>query len=264
MINYPVIKQTIREVYQQPPIVMVALIIIAVFFLLVFTFKVEFEGDVIVSMSFFGLSFDETKIDMGYDFMTSIYNFLKHICMFLLFLQGSTLFVDTLKDPLLGIFLTKPVSRAGLLLSRYAGQIIAIFALLLISGIGITLILYFKMNGTVFLTPIYLSLLVSFIFITMFTFMGLLSIIFENSLAVAAIGILIYFALAPIILFAEMGGNQLVYLAYILPPVWKFLQQETNIINGNTINPDVFALALLYIVVYITLSIILFNRKDIT
>ncbi len=263
MIKYPIVKQTIREVYKHPFFALLSLIIV-IFFLLVFTFKVDYEGDVIVSMSLMGLSFDETQIDLGYEAIKSIYHFFKSIFMFLLILQSSAIFVDTLKNPLLGIFLTKPVSRTGLLLSRYTGQIIAIFALLLISGIGIVLILYFKMNGTIFLTPIYISLLIFYIFVVLFTFMVFLSLILENSLAVAAIGILIYFLLGRFIFLAERLGGKVANLAYIFPPIWKHWALELDIIDGKAINPDILVLFLFYIVVYITLSIIIFNRKDIS
>lgn len=265
MINPSIVKQTIREVYQQPPITFACLIVIAIVILLIFTFNVEYEGDVIISMSFVGISFDETQVNtLGYELIRSIYNLFKVAFMFLFILQSSTLFPDTLKNPLLGIILTKPISRAGLFLSKYLGQIVAIFSLLLIFGIGIVFLLYLKMNGAIILTPIYISISVFFEFVAIFSFMALLSLIFEKSLAVTVIGLITYFALVPLLEQAKkMGITFASYVSYIFPPLGELSYQSNNIIVGETIAKSIFIPNMLYVVIYISISIYLFKQRNI-
>jgi ABC-type transport system involved in multi-copper enzyme maturation permease subunit len=184
--------------------------------------------------------------------------------MFLFILQSSTLFPDTLKNPLLGIILTKSISRAGLFLSKYLGQIIAIFSLLLILGIGIVFILFFKTNEAIVLMPIYVSIFVFFEFVAIFTFMAPFSLIFEKPLAITVIGIITYFVLIPSLISAEkMNIIFASYVSYIFPPILKLAIQTSDAIAGETIPESAFISSIVYIIIYISISIDLFKQKDI-
>lgn len=265
MINFSMVKQTIREVYQQPPIILVYLIIAIVILLALFTFNVEYEGDVIVSMKFIGIEIDETQV--GYVFIRNICNLFKAAFMFLFILQSSTLFPDTLKNPLLGIILTKHISRTSLFLSKYLGQVIAIFSLLLALSVAIIFILFFKINGSIILMPLYFSLFVFLEFVAIFIIIVLLSLIFEKSLAVTIIGLMIYFILSPLFGQAEKMGitftSYIAYISYMFPPLWEITNQSNNIIDGETINGSIFAISMLYVTIYSSISIYLFKRRDI-
>ncbi|MBU2447254.1 MAG: ABC transporter permease subunit [Bacteroidetes bacterium] len=264
MINIPIIKRTIFEIVLQPTFVFALVIKVLVVFFLIYGVALEYEQGTLISIKILGT--DYSDLGLNTYLIRSFAEALMMVLMFVYILQSSSLFPETLKSPLLGITLTKSVSRSGLFISKFIGQAIVVFLPLLILGVTISLVLFFKNGGFILLAPVFTTICFFFVFITMFSLLALLSFFIEKYNTVSTIGIGIYFLLSPLLVYAvEYLNNPLIfYLSHILPPLRKLELVSINILLGKEINIEAYALSSIYIIIYFLIAIYLFRRRDIS
>ncbi len=267
MINTTVIRQTIREAFAQPALLFSFIIMVALVGLFTFGISLDFQNDILVSMKLFGKEIEVTHLNTFFSSMLeSMSNILSALLMFLFIVGSSYLYPSMLQDPLLGITLTKPISRTSLFLSKFAGFVLAVALSMILFSVFVWLILFSKSGGHVSGTVIIASMSFCFEFIVVFALCSLVAMIVENATGVALLGIGIYYVLSPLMASMDQAPNLFTRtISLLLPPIGK-LSIMTNeiIVNGPQFNPTLFLISLPYVIIYLAIAVVIFNRKDLS
>jgi ABC-type transport system involved in multi-copper enzyme maturation permease subunit len=267
MINAAVIRQTIREAFMQPALLFAIIIEAAFVGLLTFGISLGFQNDVLVSMKFFGKEIHETLVNTFVsNLVESMVGLMSALLMFLFIIGSSFLYPSMLQDPLLGITLTKPISRTSLFFSKYAGFVLFVALSMILFSVAVWFILFSKTGGYVSDSVIVASVHFCFEFITVFAICSLLAMIVENASGVALLGIGTYYFLGPLMANTDNVHNPLITtISLVLPAIGKLSMITKDIvIHGDQPNPGLLVVSFAYSVVYIAFAIIIFNRKDLT
>lgn len=265
MINAAVTKQTIREAFVQPALLFALIIQVAFVGVLTFGISLDFENNILVSMKLFGQPIDESLVNIFVgNLIESMVNLMTAVLMFLFIIGSSFLYPSMLQDPLLGITLTKPISRTSLFLSKYAGLILFIALNVILFSIAVWFILFSKSSGHVSDAVFVASISFCFEFIIIFAICSLLAMIVENASGVAVLGIGIYYFLGPLMANTDNMHNPVITtISLLLPAIGKLsIITKDIVIHGDQSNPGLLVVSFAYSVVYIAFAIIIFNRKD--
>ncbi len=264
MININIIKHTVREVYSQAPIILVWLITLVILLVLIFSFNVEVKGEEIVSMRLIGISIDESEFEtFGIGLLSDLYEFFKIVFMFLFIMQSSALFHSLLKNSLLGIILTRSVSRTKLIISVFLGETFAILLLLGTLTTGVVTILFFK-TGLVFPLPFYICCLLFYEVVSMLALLMFLSLIIKDFLAISVSGVLIYFLLLPLLQNAHKMKIVIAsYIKILFPYITELRYQFNNLIYNDPVAWNMLIYNLLYVILYTAFATYIFNKQDI-
>lgn len=265
LINYSLIKQTIKETYNQTAITF-SFVISAIFLiLLVVTLKINYDGDSINQIQFLGITYDSGEFSvMGYQLVKGVVGLLKMALMFFFIIQSSTLFTEMVKDPIFKLVLIKPISRTAIFLSKYVGELLAILGFLFALSAAVSLILFIKLKGVIILIPFIISTLVFLEFVAMFSILMLISIVTDNSILVIISGVLLYFVMIPLLYFnfKESAGNLLEFIAFLFPPV-LFEQDVTyQILSGEGLNLKSLIFSLIYIIIFAKIFNYFFGKRQ--
>jgi len=265
MINAAVIRQTLREAFVQPALLFAIIVEVAFIGLLTFGISLDFENDILVSMKLFGREIDETLLNTFVsNLIENMVNLISALLMFLFIIGSSFLYPYMLRDPLLGITLTKPISRTSLFLSKYAGFILFIALSIILFSIAVWFILFSKSSGHVSDSVIVASISFCFEFIIVFSICSLLAMIIENASGVALLGIGIYYILGPLMANTDNVHNLVItIISLLLPPIGQLsIITKDIVILGVQSNLTLLVVSFPYVVVYLAIAIIIFNRKD--
>lgn len=263
--NAAIIKQTIREAGIQPPFLFAFIVEVGFICLLIFGIGLNFEQGQLVSMKLFGGNIDETQAaSSAQELAGNTANLMVAALMFLFILGSSFLYPDLLRSPLVGILLTKPVSRQELFFSKFAGPVILVLLNLVACGLIISAVLYFKSDGRYYITPPLISFSLWFEFVVIFSLCALLAMLIENSTGIAVLGIAIYYLLAPLLSQAKQGGNPLLaIIAYVLPPIGELSARTRGLVTQGELGVALMAVSLAYTSACLFLASYIFNRRDI-
>jgi ABC-type transport system involved in multi-copper enzyme maturation permease subunit len=256
-----------REALLQPALLFVIIVQIAFLGVLTFGISLQFENDVLMSMNFFGSKVDETLVNtLVSNLIESTVGLITALLMFLYIIGSSFLFPSMLRDPLLGVTLTKPVSRTSLFLSKYIGLILFIGLSIVLFSLALWLVLWSKSAGTVSDSLIVASLSFCLEFIIIFTICSLLALVVENASGVALLGIGIYYVIGPFMANTDkVKSLVLTIVSLLLPPIGKLSVMTKGIVGlDDQFNPTLVLISFPYIVIYLAIASIIFSRKDLT
>ena len=259
------LKQAIRETIVQPPFLFLLILEAALVGLIVFGIGVEFEDGVLVSLKIFGTQIEPGEVAvLSRELVQSVTEISTGIIMFLLILAGSFLFSEFLHSPLLGIVLTKPLSRRQLFLARFSGLMFAIFIDLLLVGLSITAIFSLKSGGAILPAPFLLSLSLWLESFVILSFCTLMATLMEQATAVALVGLATYFILAPFLRHAKQSDSLLLEAAaYLFPPMGELAAGTRGLPSAGEIALLPVEVSLVYAFAYLLIASSLFHRRDI-
>ncbi len=258
-----IIRQTIRETLRQPALLFLLLIQLAFLGLLIAGLQLTYDQGTLISMRFFSGELDETEAHLFLrQVIPNIVFFLAVVTMFLLIVGTSSIFPDMLQDPLLGITLTKPITRNTLLTSKVLGVNLAVLIHLFSFALFIVLTLLLKTGGVLVTIPITIAFSLFLQFFVVSALAVLFAMVVENGMGVALLSLAVYFLLRPLFIGVDTTNTLLRMLIYAFPPFGDMEKMMREALSQNDI---VFSIGLsypLYIVVYLSIALFLFNRKD--
>ena len=191
--------------------------------------------------------------------------------LFLAIFSASGFIPSMLEKGNIDLLLSKPISRVQIILGKYLGGILIVLANIayLIVTIWVLVGLKFDVWSISFLSSI---LTITFAFATLYALIILIGILTQSSVLAMMISYLIFFIFSPILaarenialfLDSKFSKTLLDILYYIIPQtselgsIAKDLALEQTVISYQPI-----AVSLLFIILILYLSIIIFNKKD--
>jgi len=262
--NLTVIKQTMQEALRQPAILFLLIIELAFLGLFIAGLHLKYEQGALISIKFLGSEFDETEAHFFLrEAVPNIVFLLSNVMMFLLIVGTTPIFPDMLRDPILGISLTKPVTRNAFLLSKFAGANFAVLFNLVAFTFLIVLVLLFKTGGLLIASPMSGALWFFCQFFAVSAFAMLVAMLVENGMGVAVISLAVYFVLHPLFIAIEHGKSMTgIILSSLFPPIGDLGKLMRDTLFHNNPALDIPFRYPLYLLAYLCIAMILFNRKD--
>ena len=262
-----VIKQTLREAVLQPALLFAIIIEVAFLGLVGFGVSFHFEQGTLVSAELLGKVIDETIAAVFIrDLAVSVTNILTGLLMFLFIVGSSFVFPSMLRDPLLGITLTKPITRTSLFLSKFSAFLLLVFTTTILFAAAVSLALFLRSDGHISGSLIPSSLFFCCEFVVVFAFCSFLALIVENPMGVALLGTAFYFLLGPLLAGGHIGRSSLITIVSLFfPPIGKLSLATKEILLAS--GPAEFTLlvySLLYVIVLLTLAAVIFSRRELT
>lgn len=261
MLSFPVIKQTSLSMLFQPTLLLASIVEIAVLLFLIFGIHFEVEQDTLLSIRLLGSEIDQIALFL-HNIVPNFVSFLAQILMFLFIVGSSNLYPELLKDPLLGVMLTKPLSRVNLFLSKYVGMVLGVSINIVMFSLFFALILSIKHGGTLFISPVIGALAFLTQYIVISAICSLFAILTESVTAVAVLGVGIYFLLGPLLSSTEMSTALLVGISLIVPKTGKLMEATRELLMGGQADAQEFLIAAIPAVIFFTIAAVLFNRRD--
>lgn len=191
--------------------------------------------------------------------------------LFLSIFSSSSFVPQMLEQGSIELLLSKPVSRAQIILGKFAGGIYVVFINLsfLIVGLWFLLGIKFGIWDWQFLTTIFTT---TFAFATLYAMIILLGLLTRSSILAMMISYLVFFILSPllsargniyILIDSKVAQFFIDTLYYILPQTSELGTITTDLAAGSSLidyNPIIFSL--LFMILNIILSIFIFSKKD--
>ena len=191
--------------------------------------------------------------------------------LFLAIFSASGFIPSMLEKGNIDLLLSKPISRMQIILGKYLGGVLIVLANIayLIITIWILVGLKFDVWSISFLSSI---LTITFAFATLYALIILIGILTQSSVLAMMISYLIFFIFSPILaarenialfLDSKFSKTLLDILYYIIPQtsdlgsIAKDLALDQTVVSYQPI-----AVSLLFIILILYLSIIIFNKKD--
>lgn len=260
-----IIKHTFRETALQPALIFALIIETAVIGLFTFGLSFQFANDVLISINFFGKIMDETIVrSFVQNLIPSVFTLITAGLMFLFILGSSFLYPSLLRDPLLGVTLTRPISRATLFFSKFLGVVVFVALNVMLFSTIVWFILFLKTDGFIS-NHIFLSgFCFCFEFLVLFALCSLLAMIVESSSGAALFGLALYFWLGPILTDSVKAHSLLINIvSFMVPPIGALsLSTKNIIILGDQIQPSLLLASIPYIAISLGLAFALFQRRD--
>jgi ABC-type transport system involved in multi-copper enzyme maturation permease subunit len=196
--------------------------------------------------------------------------------LFTLFIVLVSSFVPSmLKKGYIDLIISKPISRAKIILGHFTAGIIFIFAALLLMITAIWFLLSLK-SGVWNVNFLYSVFWFTFIFAVLYSLIILIAVLTKSTILTILINQLILFPFSYILYFLNdklqaaaqglIGGTGefiIKFLYYLFPKPWDLHTICQNIIAGKEITSyqPVYT-SLLFIVVMLSLTIFYFGKKD--
>ncbi len=191
--------------------------------------------------------------------------------IFLSIFSASGFIPKMLEKGSIEIILSKPVSRAQLLIGKFAGVTSMVFANVAYGVLGFYLMfgIKFQIWNPEFLIT---ALTITLAFCTLFSLIILIGILTRTSLPAMMLSYLIFFIFSPV-LYGRAGlemfyeGNVLPLIAeifyYILPRTAELGELTTLYAGGGSIiDYSSIIHSVVYVILILSSSVIIFNKKD--
>ena len=262
MLSRPIINETFRTISLQPALLFALIIEAAILLFLIFGIQLEFENETLISIRMLGREFGEVTVFLSY-FLPSFARFVPLILMFLFIVGSAGLYCELLTEPLLGVILTKPLSRAKLFQSKFIGMFLAISANIVLLSVLISTILTSKMDGSLVVSPVAASFSFLGEFAILSACISLFAILTESTTAAVLLAMAFYFVLGPLLMNVEKTGNLiLIIISYLIPEFGKLAEVTQGLLLEKQVNLTDFPYALLLAAIYFGFASFLFNRRD--
>ncbi|NOX65820.1 MAG: ABC transporter permease subunit [Chlorobi bacterium] len=169
------------------------------------------------------------------------------------------------------LLLSKPVSRAQIILGKFFGGTVMVFVNIAYLVIGLWILIGFKFGDwdPSFLLTIFT---ITFAFALLYALVILTGIITKSSVISMIVSYLIFFIFSPVLanresIFSFFGSSVLEFvgefLHYIIPQTSELSTITSDLATGKgllSVEPIVTSFVLL--IVFLTVSIMIFNKKD--
>jgi len=212
-------------------------------------------------------------------FDNSIANGIKMFVIFPLYAGGlfisifsvSGFIPSLLEKGNIDLILSKPISRAQVILGKFLGGTVMVFTNLFYAIFMLWILIGFKFNvwDVSFLIS---SLTITLAFASIYSIIILTGIVFRSSMLSLVFSYLIFFVLSPILssretIFAFIDNvvlkNIFEVLYYLIPQTSDLSTITTSFAVGNTVSDYSTVLyTVFYIILILWLSIFTFNKKD--
>lgn len=247
----------------QPLFLFVVLVELVMTLLMVFGFELEYEGEALVSMQLLGGSVRD-QLQVIIDSITSTsFTLTTHILMFLLILMSSSFYPDLLRNPLLSIVLTKPLSREALFLSRFAGLLIPMSANILLFSAALSIVLFMKGAGSVYASLMAGAVSFCVEFLLLFSFCAFLTMVVDHSFGTAVVAAGMYYLVGPLIANTDVSSPVVTRVfSFLLPPTGTLSRATRELVLDGSGNFGPLIAVLPYAALYIAGGAFLFHRKD--
>lgn len=234
---------------------------IAVLLFLIFGIQLDVEQGTLISVRILSHEINEIALFLN-EIVPDFVGLFSFILMFLLIVGSASLYPELLKDPILGVMLTRPLSRLKLFLSEYAGMILGIFINVAVFSLLVSLILSVK-TGELIASPVIGSCAFLAEFLIISAMCALIAILTESVIAVSVIGVGIYFFLGPLLSNIETVNNVLLMgISYLIPRTGKLLAITRELLMGGNPDGEEFIRAAIPAVTFFTIASVLFSRRD--
>lgn len=268
---WTIIKYNIQNLIINPVIILIYIIEVPVLLLLIFGVELNVENGIVTSLTILGRNIDEIGVFINFIIpnMLSVYIFI-HI--FLYIISTASITQSIINSPIASIILTKNITREKYVVSQYISYNLFIFLHLLILGILIFVILYFK-TGVPLLKEIFIPCLRISILMSSYTMIfSLLGVIINNETFIAAVGIIFLFYLSSRITNITIEDGLLFnIIKYLFPPILAFEGYNKSVDIESLEYTGDYALDLFrivfnlfYILVYISITILIYKKKDLS
>jgi len=260
MFDLIIVKQNIKDILKNPVILFLLFLELIILLVTIFKLQIVYQDGRITYLKFF-LEYTEGEIEtFGYQILVSTYGLFSAGIIFLLILQSSAFLPEWLNSSVLRLQLTRVNDRSKLFNSYFAGELVAVFLLLMILGVSLTLVISIKAGVFFTLLPVYLCFLIFFTSLSLFSLTLPISVLSRNSLINSLLCLLIYFLLIPSLKFYFSDSGWAGYLLYLFPPVLRNTRLE-NLMEETYV---VYLLVSIpYILIYLQLGNYLFKRMEI-
>lgn len=267
-----IILYTIREAFARKVFIFF-LIISAVFILLLGLILMLADAE---SISLFfsqsgnqALELSEVVMALQFMFITP----LAGICLLLSIFSSSSFIPVMLEKGNIDLLLSKPVSRAHLLLGKYFGGLLVVFLNISFLIIGIWLIVSLKFGYFNF-NLLWIILTISFTFAVLYSIIVLFGVITRSSVLGMMAAYLILIVLSPLLLGLKNNMETLIkseflkgfidFFYYVIPKTSELMGTiSISLAGGNRIeNFQPVISSFLFLILMIMLSLIVFRRKD--
>ena len=198
---------------------------------------------------------------------------LSGLCLLLSIFSCSSFIPSMLEKGNIDLLLSKPVTRTELLLGKYVGGLLVVLINILILIFGVWLLIGFKFGywNIAFLSS---SLVITFAFAVLYSIIVLFGVITQGSMSGMMTAYFIFIILSPLLYNAQMKWSAFIQsdllkavvkgLYYIVPKTHELMGETlVSIVNKKGIeNFQPFATSLVFLVVMLILSVLIFKKKD--
>lgn len=217
--------------------------------------------------------------NQAFDFVNKIVEVMKIAIVTPLFVGGlflsifsaSSFIPNMLEKGSVDLLLSKPVSRAQIILGKFFGGFAVVFLNIAYLVIGLWLLLGIKF--AVWDASILISIImISFTFAVLYSLIILIGILTRSSILAMMLSYLIFFVLSPVLLLRDkisiLLDNQFVEyllegLYYIIPKTAELSAININIVQGLGVDEyQPIISSFLFMILTLALSIIIFSKKD--
>lgn len=265
LLNRTAVRHAAREVTRQTMFLFIGGIELVALLFLLFGFDLQKEDGIVVAIRLFGGTFPvgaQAAIDT---FIGAMFNLMTGILMFLLILIASSFSSELLRNPLVGIILTKPVSRRALFISRFSGLVGIVTSNIVVFGLFLALILNAESEGSTSFVLLSCALSFSLEFVVMLTLCSFLAMLADQPLVTSAIAIAFYYLVGPLIAEAQGTSGIFVWISSVLlPPIGNLSSSTRAIVFGKSVEAGAYLAVLPHSAIFLAISVFLFHRKDLT
>ena len=191
--------------------------------------------------------------------------------LFLSIFSASSFIPSMLEKGTVDLLLSKPISRAQIILGKFFGGFAVVFVNLAYIIIGLWFLLGLKFG--VWAPSILLSIvIISFTFAVLYSLIILVGILTRSSILAMMLSYLIFFVLSPVLVFRDkisiLLDNKFVEylldgLYYLIPKTTELSNINFNLMQGNGIDDyQPLISSFLFMILTLALSIIIFSKKD--
>ncbi|MFA3783125.1 ABC transporter permease [Melioribacteraceae bacterium 4301-Me] len=192
--------------------------------------------------------------------------------LFLSIFSVSSFIPHLLEKGNIDIFLSKPISRAQLILGKYLGGIIVVLVNVFYLVVGIWILTGWKF-GDWNVSFLFTAVSITYAFSVLYALIILIGIITQSSILAMMLSYLIFFVFSPLLVDRQrivnfFGGGSLLKtvleaLYYLVPQTADLGTLTRNIAVNNSVNTFLpIYVSFIFIVLILSLSIIIFNKKD--
>ncbi len=191
--------------------------------------------------------------------------------LFLSIFSASSFIPDMLEKGNIDLLLSKPISRAQIIIGKFLGGSIIVFINVLYLVLGIWLLLGYNFNdwsSNLF----YSALIITFTFMLLYSLMIFLGILSKSSVLSMMVSFAIFIVFSPLLAARETFGmlisseivkSILDFMYYIVPQTSELGSMMSSLALGTGIeNTQPLYISTVFIIIMLSGSILIFNRKD--
>ena len=271
MTTLALIRDTFREAFARKIFWGLFGLSAAMILFFLFLLKVDLVEGAVATISVFGRTAGDQRVDqLVRGVYAGIATFLYSWGMFLSVFASSGLIPSVLEPGRIELLLSKPVSRAHILLGRYLGNLLVISSNVVFLVLGVWAILGVK---TGIWSPSFLISIATtiFIFAVLLAVVVLIGVIFESAALATMVTVALMIISAILaqtstmlrLLSSEWSRQLWRTLYYVLPKIWDIGRITLSAIQDRTFN-DYLAIwsSALFAAVVLACALQIFSRRD--